>query len=643
MGEKMAHMEEGRFSLGCNYWASHAGTAMWSDWQPEVVERDLERLAEHGLQLLRVFPLWPDFQPIHQLYGGGGVEREIRFGEESLPHTAAGQAGLAEEMLCRFEAFADLADRFGMQLVVGLLTGWMSGRLFVPPALEGRNVLTDPVCLMWEVRFVREFIARLRDHDAIFAWDLGNECNCMGRVVNREEAWAWTASICNAIRAADPARPIVSGMHSLEPDTPGHWRIQDQGELTDLLTTHPYPYWSRHCRTDPVNTLRTTLHATAESRLYADIGGKPCFAEEIGSMGPMISSDEVAADFARTNLFSLWAHDCRSFMWCCASDQTELEHAPYDWGGVELELGLLRTDGSAKPVLREMADFRRFLEGLPFDQLPQRAVEGACILTRGQDHWGVAYAAFVLAKQAKFDLSFHFVDQPLPDAPFYLLPSLHGHDCIPRRRWLELLEKVRAGATLYMSLGDGIVSPFNGPVGVDIVTRAHRGEPFTVSLDGIDEGLTVTGDSGDDLRLEMRGATVLGREENGNPVFTRATFGEGCIYLLTFPVELQLTLTPGGFHGEGAEPFWKFYAAMAGDVLQERVLRIDEPQVGVTEHALEDGRRVAVLINYGADERSAVVEIIPGWEVEEVLHGMFLEGTVELPANDAVVLMLERG
>ena len=34
--------QEGSFTVGCNYWASHAGTAMWTDWRPEVVEADLD-------------------------------------------------------------------------------------------------------------------------------------------------------------------------------------------------------------------------------------------------------------------------------------------------------------------------------------------------------------------------------------------------------------------------------------------------------------------------------------------------------------------------------------------------------------------------------------------------------------------------
>lgn len=48
--------EPGRFVVGCNYWASHDGTAMWSDWRPDVVDEDLRKLAAAGLQVLRVFP-----------------------------------------------------------------------------------------------------------------------------------------------------------------------------------------------------------------------------------------------------------------------------------------------------------------------------------------------------------------------------------------------------------------------------------------------------------------------------------------------------------------------------------------------------------------------------------------------------------
>jgi endo-1,4-beta-mannosidase len=376
----------GTFVVGCNYWVSHAGTSMWRDWRLGVVASDLKRLADAGLQVLRVFPLWPDFQPLTALGTGYGTV-EYRHGEEALADDEAGQAGVSLTAIQHFAEFADLAQQHGLKLIVALITGWMSGRLFVPPALEGRNVLTDPTAILWQTRLVKYIVQHSRDHPAILAWDLGNECNVMGPTT-REQAWVWTAAITNAIRAEDSTRPVVSGMHSLSPN--GAWRMQDQGELTDVLTTHPYPYFTPYCDQDPVNTIRTILHSTAESHFYGDIGSKPCLVEEIGTLGPMVASDSIAADFIRAVLFSNWAHDNRGLLWWCAFDLGHLSHAPYDWDAYERELGLIRLDGTPRPVLGELNRFRQFVDGLPIRQLPPRTTEAVCILSEGQDAWAIA-------------------------------------------------------------------------------------------------------------------------------------------------------------------------------------------------------------------------------------------------------------
>ncbi|NUQ00651.1 MAG: beta-mannanase, partial [Armatimonadetes bacterium] len=461
----------GQFVVGCNYWASHAGTRMWADWREDVVADDLRRLAEAGQQVLRVFPLWPDFQPLTLLRGGGGQPVEFRHGEEPLPDTPWGRAGLSAEAMGRFRTFADLAEAHGLKLLVALMTGWMSGRLHVPPALEGLNVLTDPVALQWELRFVREFVSAFREHPAVVGWDLGNECNCMGSA-SHEQAYLWTASIANAIRAEDRSRPVVSGMHSLSPK--GSWRPDEQGELTDLLTTHPYPVFTPHCDQDPINTPRSILHSTAESRLYADLGGQPCLCQELGTLGPVIASEAIAADYVRSCLFSLWANDCHGLLWWCAFDQTELAHAPYDWHAVERELGLLRVDGSRKPVAEAIGQFRKVVEAMPLAALPTRRREAVCILTEGQDTWGVAYSTFALAKQAGFDLEFQYHTEPLREAELYLLPCLSGHAMISRRRLHELLRRVAAGATLYLSLDTGLPSDFEPLTGLEPQTRQRR-------------------------------------------------------------------------------------------------------------------------------------------------------------------------
>lgn len=87
-------LEQGTFTIGLNYWASHAGTNMWRDWNEETVEEDLCRIQEMGIRFLRVFPLWSDFQPLKQLYAYAGTKKEVRYESEvPLPFTEEGKAG----------------------------------------------------------------------------------------------------------------------------------------------------------------------------------------------------------------------------------------------------------------------------------------------------------------------------------------------------------------------------------------------------------------------------------------------------------------------------------------------------------------------------------------------------------------------
>lgn len=618
----------GQFVLGCNYWASHAGTRMWSDWDEAQVADDLDRLSAAGLQVLRVFPLWPDFQPLEQLYGGGGQRVEFRHGEQPLGRDELGRAGLSATMMQRFGRLADLAAERALTLLVGLLTGWMSGRLYLPAGLAGRNPLTDPVALEWELRFVRGFVGCFREHPAIVGWDLGNECNCMGSA-SREQAAVWTATIANAIRCADPSRPVVSGMHSLSPN--GAWTASDQGEWTDLLCTHPYPVFTPHCDQDPVNTLRTTLHGTAESRFYADLGETPCLCQEIGTLGPMIASEAIAADFVRTCLFSLWANDCHGLLWWCAHEQSHLEHAPYDWCAVERELGLLRRDGSPKPVLDELTAFRRFLDGLPFDALPPRTTEAVCLLSSGQDHWGVAYSSFILAKQAGFDLTFCHGEQALPEAPLYLLPCLSGHLIVSRRRWLELMGRVAAGATLYLSLDSGLPSGFEPLTGLEPQTRERRRDRESVRWG--DVTLPAWGDF--KVRFKPTRAAVLASEADGTPVLTVAKLGLGRVVCCSLPLELGQTRTPGAFHGETATDVWRVYEWFSREARASRAVSKAHPAVAVTEHELGAGRRVVVAINHSAEAVEAGLVVAQGWRVATPLHG-------RLAANSGMMLVLEQ-
>lgn len=624
----------GTLSIGANYWASHAGPFMWRDWDPIVVQRDLDLLV--GLDSLRVFPLWPDFQPIHCLRRDNGIPVEFRHGEKPLSN----RSGVSEQMLDRFEWLADQAYRRELGLIVGLITGWMSGRLFVPPALDGLNPITDASSIIWQTRFIHAFVERFRRHPAIRAWDLGNECNCMGQAT-REQAWVWTATMANTIRQADPSRPIISGMHSLSVDPRQPWSIQDQAELTDYLTTHPYPLFTPHCNRESLSTIRPLLHATAETALYGDLSGKPAFVEEVGNFGPAFCDEQVGADIARANLFSLWAHDGRAALWWCAYDQTHLERAPHDWIPMERQLGLVRDDGGFKPVLIEMQKTRDAVRSI--GRLAPRQRDAVCILTAGQDQWGAAYTAFILAKQAGFDLQFHYGDVPLPDAQLYLLPSVRGLSPLSRRMEMALKARVEAGATLYVSIDDAILNEISSMSGLRVLTRFQRAEECRFQF--LNTKYTLSASTQFEFALES--AETLAIDQHDQPVFAVSPCGQGKVYSLTVPIETELARKSGAFDPKHELPFWKIYRQIGGDCLANRCLHKNAPALGITEHASPDGERITVLINYSRSTLDDVITLKENCSLAEHMIGEepLLDGQslkLSLPPGGAAVWKIER-
>ena len=135
------YLKSGTFCLGVNYWASHAGTNMWRDWKIDVIEKDFKELKEKKIKVLRVFPLWCDFQPIDMLLGHAGTPMEIAFGEDFLGNGEEERAGVSSESILKFSKFLDLAEKYELKVIVSLINGWMSGRCFFPPALKGKNVI----------------------------------------------------------------------------------------------------------------------------------------------------------------------------------------------------------------------------------------------------------------------------------------------------------------------------------------------------------------------------------------------------------------------------------------------------------------------------------------------------------------------
>ena len=565
------------FMTGCNYWASHAGPEMWVNWNEAIVREDLKKLAEQNLHTLRVFPNWRDFQPLTPYRGQKG--KHLGYLEEKTNPWY-----LDEEMLTRFRIFLDLCHQFGHTCIVGLLTGWMSGRLFAPTALLDKNLFTDPTALLFQQRFVTGFVTRFKDHPAVYAWDLGNECNCLSSCDDRDAAANWTHIISNAIRAADPTKPVISGMHGLTAD--GVWTIKDQGECCDILTTHPYPNWCIHTYHDSTLSWRTAMHAACESKLYADLGGKPCLVEEIGTMGPMLCSNENAAKFLRANLFSCLANGAAGLLWWCANEQTDLRTPPFSESMIERELGLFDADGNAKPVTEELCRFTQFLQTLP--QLSKAKEDAVCILTKDQDQWGTAYMTWCLAKQAGLNLRFVWCEDALPDAKLYLMPSICGFDVISRPQYESLQEKVRQGAALYISNRDAVLSGFEALCGMKVLDSGAYPDRRTAMGIEFDRPVRYV--------LSPTTGRVLACDNADDPAVCVNELGKGKVFYVNFPLESMLLDRYDAFDGE----YYKIYQKLFD--LAEK-----DPHLAVTVHPVGQDEEYRIYVNYSDAVRSMIL------------------------------------
>ena len=519
-------LPSGKMALGANYWASHAATEMWRKWDAKAVEEDLRVLAANGFRLLRVFPNWADFQPIHACYLSANNfdkvnETRLFDAEEPLPDTPCGRAGVDERMVVRFEAFCDLAEKYGIRLIVPLLTGQMTFRNYIPPALANRNPFSDPYALMWEGRYLECMVSRLKAKKSIVAWESGNEARILGKSENAFHSEAWLRYVHQTIRLADPSRPVI-GVDGLEISRETLWPSAMNAALSDYTTTHPYGFWGA-VYNDDFLSVRSTTFAAAQTYALAQIGGKPAFIEEHGSRRQEQASQANVAKYMRNMLWNSWALDCRAMLWWCAYDQTGMTIAPYNWRQPCVELGIFRRDRTPYPAVGAAKAFAAMQDALPVAGLPKAKTE-AVVLTTDRD---VLHASYILARQAGIMPRFANPEEKLPEASCYFLPDAHGRAYLTVERWEDLKARVRAGATLYLSWNDTFLDAMEEVGGIEVAYRQRTGGQDVCDFGDfkLPVGYAVK------RRFNALTAETLARNQAGEGVFFRNRYGKGTVYV----------------------------------------------------------------------------------------------------------------
>ena len=622
------------FFTGINYWASANAINMWEAFDAASIENDLRLMHGAGITHLRVFPLWSVFQPLKALYGPS-APWEYGFGEEPLPDTPAGRAGVSEEACRKFGLFCALAQKYGMKLIVALITGHMSFRTYTPPAFEGKSLLSDPTVIKWQLRFVKYFVERFRHEPCIAAWDLGNEPNQMpGHNNNPDAFYVWCSVISDAVKTKDSDHPVISGVDNsaIENGVPNYKTVR---EMCDIHTVHPYNIFQT--ASDPLPTMKPILDLPFRCRLGEDIGSIPTFIQEFGSIGYMNCSRKTEADFYRAALLTSLAHGCHGVMWWCAFDQGHLRYAPYRWNTIGSDYGFFDRELKPKPLVGENIRFREVLSAVPGGTLPKNTVNATVIVSR--DDGGVSMdtlrAAYILAKQANMDVNFCYALDPIPDSPLYIFPSISSNKSISAERLDELTEKVKQGAVLYISSDSGLIRDIPQMTGVSIAYREK-----------IDASRVMLWNGG---RLpvytrfllkpeEILDASVLASDENGDGMFFRHAYGKGAIYFLTAPLEKHLAQVNGAFFKPNTPDYASVYRELAAAAGIRRTADCDNRFIRFTEHIIDENSLYLLAINYNNKPESARLTIHGDYELSVVFGDGYDGGSLHLRENDGILL-----
>lgn len=314
---------------GVNYWPASCGVEMWPAWPVVEIERDLDVLVENGLNTVRFFLRWQDFEPT------AGVYEPAMFAR--LRHLLAA---------CRAR---------GLAAHPSLFVGWMSGGVFWPDWFGGRNLFADPFLVERGVAFARAATAAIAEFkDCVLAIDQGNELCCLpeSRAARPADVIGWCGRINAAVREAWPDAVVVGGHEQTQVTADSGFRLGDQPGC-DLYSMHGYPVPGWHTiafdgMADPLAGRLLPLYI----RMARTFG--PTMLQEFGTI--VAGNADRQDAFLRNMLPAAWASGASGFLYWCMRDVAALAH-PYVKVPFESTLGLIGDDDRIRPALRYFGEF----------------------------------------------------------------------------------------------------------------------------------------------------------------------------------------------------------------------------------------------------------------------------------------------
>ena len=592
----------GKFLVGANYWPSKQGVHVWQEWNPRDIDREFRQMRALGLDTIRMFFVWQDFQPIKEIRGVRGEGNPLKVVMQH-DETISTPEMVDERMVAKFDQMIEIARRHKIYLMPTFFVGWMSGTQMDVSWRKERNIFTDPTMLRYQCAFVRYFAQRYRNERQIIAWDLANEQNCFMDCPSHDAGWLWVSTLIKEIKLHDQNHPVTSGMHGLNITRAGKggFMIGDVGEVVDFLTVHPYPPFFPECIDRP-DGLRTTYFPSFQSKIYEAMGKKKVMCQEFGILGNAFVSRQIEARNIRTVLYSLVANGNLGGLFWCFIDLADRHRPPYDFNPVESKLGLVDLQGKPRPAGREMRRFARIVNKLDYAKLQPEKSKAAILVPWRHENREVLFNSFVLAKQAHLSVDFLNPEEPFDDYRILIIPSGTGHGLLTTSQWDRVKDFVKAGGVLYASYGGITMSEMDEVFGVEVQHRIRcQGGSRQITIAADDRCLRAgqqfnyQGAADWTLLVEPTSGEVMAENHEGQPVAIKHRYGKGWTVLLTEPIEIYLQHMPDVHDTDQSYLWYRYLKELAGI---RDAFRTDDPRLELAQFSQGRGEKVLIVVNH---------------------------------------------
>ncbi|EGX57223.1 hypothetical protein SZN_23796 [Streptomyces zinciresistens K42] len=322
--------------FGVNYTPSEGWFHHWLDFDLDSVRADLDSIAALGLDHIRVFPLWPYFQPNRALIRPRAVEQLVQL--------------------------VDAAGERGLDVTVDALQGHVSSFDFLPAwtrTWHRRNLFTDPDVVEGQAAYLRTLAAALAGRPHFLGMTLGNEVNQFSAGPHPDpdrateaEIDRWLARLLAACEEGAPGRLHVHAEYDAtwyqddQPFTPG--QAARHGAMTAVHSWVFNGTAQRHGRT-AVPTEHHAAYLVELSKAWAEDPHRPVWLQEVGAPAPLVPPEHAAAFTEATVAAALDCPDLWGITWWCSHD---VSRDLADFPALEYGLGLLTNDRVPKDSAR---------------------------------------------------------------------------------------------------------------------------------------------------------------------------------------------------------------------------------------------------------------------------------------------------